>query len=200
MVAFCRGTVSVTGMKRDSDATRARLLAAAREEFAAHGIAGGRVDRIAVRAGVNKQRIYGHFGSKELLFQAVMTEALKERTEALGVPTGDLSDFVGRMYDFHRDHPELLRLYLWEALYYGPESLVADDPRTAAYSEKVDALAADLGVDDRRHVSALLLALIGMGAWPHAVPQLTKLIYKDDDPGNLRHDLVELARQMIKSQ
>jgi hypothetical protein len=36
---------------RDAEATRARLLAAARGEFAAFGIAGSRVDRIAATGG-----------------------------------------------------------------------------------------------------------------------------------------------------
>jgi AcrR family transcriptional regulator len=43
---------------RDSAATKERLLAAATDEFAAHGIAGARVDRIAAAARANKQLIY----------------------------------------------------------------------------------------------------------------------------------------------
>lgn len=51
--------------------TREKLLAAARAEFAEHGIAGARVERIATQAGVNKERLYSNFGSKEKLFHAV---------------------------------------------------------------------------------------------------------------------------------
>src|SRR5699024_9716263 len=65
-------------MTKRTETTRALLLKAARTEFAAHGIAGARVDRIAERAGVNKQRIYANFGDKERLFQHVVGQALDE--------------------------------------------------------------------------------------------------------------------------
>ncbi len=48
------------------------ILSAARQEFGQWGYAGGRVDRIARRAGVNKQLIFYYFGSKAGLFQAVV--------------------------------------------------------------------------------------------------------------------------------
>lgn len=186
-------------MRRDADATRARLLDAARDEFAEHGIAGGRVDRIAARAGVNKQRIYGHFGSKELLFEAVITEAFDERSEALGPPSGDLGDFVGRVYDFHREHPQLLRLYLWEALHYGRDGRPGDDARVESYTQKAASVAQQVGLDDDNRARTLLLTLIGIGAWPLAVPQLTQLICGDDrNDDDLRDELVELTRRMIK--
>jgi AcrR family transcriptional regulator len=50
-------------MIRDAEATRQRLLDAAAEEFAARGIAGARVDRIAQAARSNKAQIYHYFGS-----------------------------------------------------------------------------------------------------------------------------------------
>lgn len=51
---------------------RERILQAARAEFGTHGFAGGRVDRIARKAGVNKQLLYYYFGSKAQLFQAAL--------------------------------------------------------------------------------------------------------------------------------
>ena len=65
-------------MAWDTEATRHKLLAAATEEFAAHGYAGARVDRIAANAGVNKQRIYSYFGDKDGLFEAVLGDGLAE--------------------------------------------------------------------------------------------------------------------------
>ena len=55
-----------------SQRTKAMVLKAAIDEFAQHGLAGGRVDRIAKRAGVNKQALYYHFGDKEKLFEAAL--------------------------------------------------------------------------------------------------------------------------------
>ena len=62
-------------MVRDADATRRRLLDAAAEEFAAFGIAGARVDRIAVAAASNKAQIYHYFGNKDKLYEACLAPA-----------------------------------------------------------------------------------------------------------------------------
>lgn len=55
---------------RDPEATRERILSAAREEFATAGLGGARIDAIAEAAGANKQMIYHYFGSKDRLFAA----------------------------------------------------------------------------------------------------------------------------------
>ncbi len=57
--------------------TRAALLAAARELFAAKGFAGAGREEIVERAGVTRGAMYHHFASKEALFQAVY-EACEE--------------------------------------------------------------------------------------------------------------------------
>jgi len=57
--------------KASSDA----ILDAARAEFAEHGYAGARVDRIAARAGLNKQLIYYYFRSKAGLHAAAIAAA-----------------------------------------------------------------------------------------------------------------------------
>src|SRR6059058_5820599 len=51
--------------QRDPEGMRIRILEAAKQEFAAHGLAGARVDRIAVNAGANKRMLYYHVGNKE---------------------------------------------------------------------------------------------------------------------------------------
>src|ERR1700743_1786542 len=61
-----------TPPRRNPAATRQKLLAAARREFAASGLAGARVDEIAARAGVNKQLVYHYFGDKDALYLAVL--------------------------------------------------------------------------------------------------------------------------------
>src|SRR5512136_1030593 len=58
--------------RRNPAATRNKLLTAARREFAARGLAGARVDDIALRAGVNKQLVYHYFGDKDALYLAVL--------------------------------------------------------------------------------------------------------------------------------
>jgi len=58
-----------TGTERSAE-TRARILDAALREFAAHGLAGARTERIAAAAGVNKALLYYYFDSKEKLYAA----------------------------------------------------------------------------------------------------------------------------------
>jgi TetR/AcrR family transcriptional regulator len=64
---------------RNGAATAAAILDAAHTEFAECGFAGGRMDRIAERAQVNKALLYHHYTSKEGLFLAVLEHAY-ERT------------------------------------------------------------------------------------------------------------------------
>jgi AcrR family transcriptional regulator len=56
--------------------TRARLLEAAADLFAEHGVAGASVDAIAERAGRTVGALYGHFASKEELLFGVVDEWL----------------------------------------------------------------------------------------------------------------------------
>src|ERR1700710_1354647 len=67
---------------RDADRSQNTILAAARDEFAEHGLAGARVDRIAERAGLNKRLIYYYFGSKDELFLAVLENVYADIREA----------------------------------------------------------------------------------------------------------------------
>jgi AcrR family transcriptional regulator len=57
------------------EATRARLLTAAAEEFGRAGLERASVDAISLAAGYGKGTIYNYFGSKEELFLAVVEEA-----------------------------------------------------------------------------------------------------------------------------
>jgi len=61
-------------MARDSTETRRRILEAAYREFARHGLAGARVDRIAAAAQANKRAIYDYFGNKQQLFDVVVVD------------------------------------------------------------------------------------------------------------------------------
>ena len=68
-------------------ATRARLLEAAAEEFGRVGLARANVDAISLAAGYAKGTIYNYFPSKEDLFLAVVEEAVTQATAAGAAPT-----------------------------------------------------------------------------------------------------------------
>jgi AcrR family transcriptional regulator len=109
---------------RDAEATRARILAAAKAEFAANGLGGARVDEIAARAEANKRMIYHYFGSKEDLFTAVLEEAwlgIREAEQALALdhlsPKAALEKLVRFTWSYYLENPEFLTLVNSENLH-----------------------------------------------------------------------------------
>lgn len=74
--------------------TRDRLLDAAADLFARHGIDGASVDAIAEAAGRTSGALYGHFGSKEGLLTALLDRWLAEvvavtEAEVVAAPSTD---------------------------------------------------------------------------------------------------------------
>lgn len=102
---------------REPEPTRARILAAAKAEFARSGLGGARVDRIAERAGANKRMLYYYFDSKDGLFRAVLEatyEHIREAEKALHLDALDPHEAIRRLieftWDYHLQHPEFLSL------------------------------------------------------------------------------------------
>ena len=60
------------------DSSQARILAAARNEFAQRGFPGARLQDIAERAGLTHPTLLYHFGSKERLYAAVIEQAMQD--------------------------------------------------------------------------------------------------------------------------
>jgi AcrR family transcriptional regulator len=71
----------VPTQKERSDATRARLLAAARQLFAKRGYAATSLGDVVRRARVTKGAFYHHFASKEAIFLAVFEDAERQLVE-----------------------------------------------------------------------------------------------------------------------
>ena len=70
-------------MAWDTEGTKRKIKDAATAEFTLRGPAGTTVERIAKRAGVNKERVYNYFGSKDRLFSAVLRDELTRAAEAV---------------------------------------------------------------------------------------------------------------------
>ncbi|MFG1694537.1 TetR/AcrR family transcriptional regulator [Nonomuraea sp. NPDC049309] len=173
-------------MAYDADDTRRRIFEAATAEFAQYGLAGARVARIAEEAKANKQAIYLYYGSKEKLFAAVVRAKLEEVSCAVTIDPDAVAESVGQMFDWYREHPELIRLLLWEAL-EADDCFVGENERRAAFRDKVRFLA-DSGVvpasDDPSCVRAgqdLLFTLMGLIAWNFAVPGMCRAVLDEDD-------------------
>ena len=156
-------------MAWDTEGTKRKILLAAVDEFAAHGPDGTTIERIAKAAGVNKERVYNYFGAKRKLFAYVLREEMAKVARA--VPIGpfavdDVGDYAGRVYDYHREHPQLNRLLLWEGLVLGAD-VPSDDDRLARYREKTSAVAEGqqsghvTEAIDADHLAFLILSLAG---------------------------------------
>jgi AcrR family transcriptional regulator len=124
-------------MAPDSSATRARLLDAAFEEFAQHGLAGARVDRIAEAAQANKHLIYVYYGNKEQLFDAVRKQRVGALFEAVPFTAEDLPGFAGTLFDHLLASPKLLRLGNWVQL----ERAGSSAAQITQFRDKIEALA-----------------------------------------------------------
>ena len=189
-------------MPPDTARTRAKLLTAARTEFAEHGIAGARVDRIALRAGVNKERIYAYFGNKEQLFQHVLSESLQEMTNVVTMPHDDPAEYVAQFYDFLCARPDLLRLLLWESLYYGNSPIPDEERRATSYAVKLQEFAEHLGVQRSTDVAHVLFSLIGAAAWQSTMPQMARVLLgpqasDEESRAQRRKHLVEFTKQIV---
>jgi len=123
---------------RDAGATKARLLRAATEEFAEHGLAGARVDRIAERAGANKRLIYVYFGDKDRLFDAVVDDQACAVMAAVPLPDGDLAAFAAARFDYVLANPTVRRIAHWRAF----ERTEPTEDELAGYRIRLEAVAA----------------------------------------------------------
>jgi AcrR family transcriptional regulator len=150
--------VGVTG---DAQATRRRLIAAAREEFAQYGIAGARVDRIAAAARANKAQIYHYFGSKDDLFDAVFNELVEEVVRETPLDPADLPGYAAGLFDGYERRPDIMRLATWYRLERA-ESRPPLEARVLANKDKVAKIAAaqKAGELPSAFTAADLLALV----------------------------------------
>ena len=103
-----------------NNARALRIISAAREEFAKHGFAGARMDRIAAHARVNKQLLFYYYHSKHGLFQAVLAACAGELDAAMRATEGAVPSTIPplerlrRMLDtqylFFESHPPVVEL------------------------------------------------------------------------------------------
>lgn len=151
---------------RNGERSRARLLEAATTEFAAHGIAGARVDRVAQAAGVNKAQMYGWYGSKDGLFDAVFARHLERIVDTVPLTPEDLPGYAVALYDSYLEDTELVRLASWYRLERVPSGLLLgahpghseDKFEAIATAQAAGWIIADVRPDE---VYSMIIALAG---------------------------------------
>ena len=112
--------------KRDSSATKKRILDAAKKEFANKGLSGARMDEIALKSKANKRMIYHYFGNKEALFMKTLEDAyvdIRSAEQGLNLieldPEDALITLVKFTWDYYLKNPEFITLVNSENLHKG---------------------------------------------------------------------------------
>lgn len=113
-----------TKIARDPEATKLRIMAAAKAEFAAVGLGGARVDVIAAMAKVQKRMMYHYFGNKELLYRLVLEQAYSDFRKAEAnleiekdAPVMALRRLVEFTWNYYLANPEFISLVNTENLH-----------------------------------------------------------------------------------
>lgn len=178
----------------DGDRTRAALLEAGLEEFAAKGFAGARVRDIAARAGVSKDLIAYHFGSKDGLYLAVQ-DAWLRREDTFSDPDLPLDELIGRYLHDALTDPRSLRLLLWRGLtdpdHAPPDGAPEQQDLTSTRRRQHDGeLPADI------EPATLRLLLVAAVSAPVAFPDTTRRLFgtAPDHPDFERRYLTGLKR------
>jgi AcrR family transcriptional regulator len=188
---------------RDPQGTRDRILAAALAEFSAEGFAGARVARIARRARVNKRMLYHYFGHKDDLFREIFDRKLGERAGWVTEAPADLGASLAYWFEMTCQDSDWIRLVQWEALGVGEGPVIREQERRESF---VRALG-DLRERQRRGLlpddldpGHLLLAIMGLLAYPLAFPQLARLVTgKGPSDPAFRKGRVEFLRRFARA-
>jgi AcrR family transcriptional regulator len=198
--------VRLCGVAWNTAETRRRLKQAAPAEFAAHGLHGTTMDRIAERASINKERLYHYFGNKEQLFATVLCDELAKIATAAPLESlraEDVGEFAGQIFDYHAANPDLARLLHWEGLAFDGE--VPDETgRAQYYRRKVEAFASaqrDGVLTDQLDAAHLAFFVIALSAWWFAVPQVARMLTGADGSSEAertrrRAAVVQAARRL----
>lgn len=129
---------------RNAEATKAQILCAAEERFAANGFAGSTLRDISKACGVSGPLIVFHFNDKQGLYRAVK-EAIVRRffeTRDEGPPLEDSFDAfiehaVRSMFCFYRDNPTMMRLANWGRLEGDVDPWPGEDEWHHAYRDRI---------------------------------------------------------------
>lgn len=169
-------------MQRDAEATKRRLIAAGRAEFAAFGLNGARVDRIALAAQCNKAQIYHYFTNKEGLFDAVWNSHVQQIVSSLPRDVTDLPDFAAHLYDLYSEHPELPRLITWQRLERGHGPLSKEGVEDVRQKSAAIAEAQAAGIISNRFDARVLQALVIHIAmlWDASAPEVLTVVDVED--------------------
>jgi len=155
------------GSRGHPEESRAAILKAASREFAEHGIAGARTDRIAQTARVNKALLYYYFKDKDTLYAAVLDDSFQGLLQTVltalsteGTPRAKILAYIGSYFDFIAGHPLYPRLVQREMMRAGrgesPQlQHIVKDYFRPIYERLTEVLAEGIAIGEFRPVDPL---------------------------------------------
>ncbi|GGF92197.1 TetR family transcriptional regulator [Rhodococcoides trifolii] len=146
-------------MKSD---TRDRILGAARTEFSHHGLAGARVDRIAVAAKASKERLYAYFGDKDKLFEAVLEAGFARFVDSVPFTPRDLTAYALASFSHLSTTDGDLRMLLWAQLQGDGQRIASAEQTMLDRIQLVEKAQADGVVDSTWRADDLLTMIFGV--------------------------------------
>jgi TetR/AcrR family transcriptional regulator len=114
------------GKAAKNGSTKERIVDAAVREFAQNGLRGARMDKIAKRAGINKQLLYHHLGGKEDVYLAALEHVYADfrlREQELDLerlePWPALKKFLCFKFEYLSTHADYVALLMDENMHRG---------------------------------------------------------------------------------
>jgi AcrR family transcriptional regulator len=110
--------------KQNPEKTKSDIVAVASREFAEHGLAGARIDRISEKTATSKRMIYYYFGDKEGLYLTCLEAAYQRvRTGQLRLdideidPVEALEQWVEYIFRHHNSDTDFVRMVMIENIH-----------------------------------------------------------------------------------
>ncbi|MGW4484775.1 TetR/AcrR family transcriptional regulator [Amycolatopsis sp. NPDC004368] len=188
--------------QRDPERTKARILEAAKAEFASLGYAAARVGEIAARAGVNKQLISYYFGGKEGLYTELNRPVFDSFT-TLAAPDRELADVAAEFVRSGLADADLGRLFLWENLTDGEPDAVGVDAQREFLQRQLGYVRARQEAGDFPadvEPAALMLVLMAAASASLAFPRVARaLTGRDPASPEFAEDYAEQLARIVRA-
>jgi AcrR family transcriptional regulator len=179
---------------RDPQAKRRKLLDAALAEFAAYGLAGAKLDRIARAAQVSSGLPYTFWDGKEALFQAVFADIAQQVAATVPIDADDLPGYAARLHDAAAERPDVSRFLAWRRLESGSHQVIAVEESMA---DKVAAIAAaqHAGTVTSAMTAGQILAVVLNTAtmWTATAEDLSVLV----PPARRRQTVIDAVARLV---
>jgi TetR/AcrR family transcriptional regulator len=179
-----------------------RILKAAMREFAKHGFAGARVERILKRADVSPRSLYYHFGSKRGLYDAVR-ERLREQHFAdfvSGVTDEPLLDRLLANIDVAMTPrwQQWSRMLMWEALDGGDGTAPYPDGTVPGDLIAFRAAQEQGEIDEEFDPYLLTVAFTAITFWPAMFPRSTQRLTGGMEDERLLDERKRLIKSLVR--